>query len=49
VKWQLVPKSGGGMRELGIPTVLDRFIQQALLQILQSELDGGFSQDSYCF
>ena len=31
VKQQLIPKSGGGMRELGIPTVLDRFIQQALL------------------
>ena len=43
VKRQLIPKSGGGMRELGIPTVLDRFIQQALLQVLQLELDGGFS------
>ena len=30
-----IPKSGGGMRELGIPTVMDRLIQQALLQILQ--------------
>jgi RNA-directed DNA polymerase len=49
VKRQLIPKSGGGMRELGIPTVLDRFIQQALLQVLQSELDGGFSQHSYGF
>ena len=39
----------GRMREPGIPTALDRFIQQALLQILQSELDGGFSQDSYGF
>lgn len=29
VKRQAIPKSGGGMRELGIPTVLDRFIQQA--------------------
>lgn len=49
VKRQLIPKSGGGMRELGIPTVLDRFIQQALLQILQSELDGSFSDHSYGF
>jgi group II intron reverse transcriptase/maturase len=47
VKRQLIPKSGGGMRELGIPTVLDRFIQQAILQVLQSELDGGFSRHSY--
>ena len=35
MKQQLIPKSGGGVRELGIPTVLDRFIQQALLQVLQ--------------
>ena len=49
VKRQLIPKSGEGMRELGIPTVLDRFIQQALLQILQSELDGNFSRHSYGF
>ncbi len=49
VKRQLIPKGGGGMRELGIPTVLDRFIQQALLQVLQSELDGSFSRHSYGF
>jgi len=49
VKRQLIPKSGGGTRELGIPTVLDRFIQQALLQVLQSELDGRFSRHSYGF
>ena len=49
VKQQLIPKSGGGMRELGIPTVLDRFIQQALLQVLQSDLDGSFSRHSYGF
>jgi retron-type reverse transcriptase len=33
VKQQLIPKSGGGMRHLGIPTVLDRFVQQLLLQV----------------
>ena len=32
-----IPKPGGGIRHLGIPTVLDRFIQQALLQVLQKE------------
>jgi RNA-directed DNA polymerase len=49
VKRQLIGKSGGGMRELGIPTVLDRFIQQAILQVLQSDLDGSFSRHSYGF
>ena len=49
VKRQLIPKSGGGERELGIPTVLDRFIQQALLQVLQSDWDGSFSEHSYGF
>jgi len=44
-----IPKSGGGMRELGIPTVLDRFIQQALLQVLQPILDPTFSRNSYGF
>jgi len=44
-----IPKSGGGMRELGIPTVLDRFIQQALLQVLQPEFDPSFSTHSYGF
>lgn len=48
-KQQLIPKSGGGMRELGIPTVLDRFIQQALLQVLQPDLDWEFSPHSYGF
>jgi group II intron reverse transcriptase/maturase len=49
VKQQLIPKSGGGVRKLGIPTVLDRFIQQALLQVLHPMLDPGFSQHSHGF
>jgi group II intron reverse transcriptase/maturase len=49
VKRQLIPKSGGGMRELGIPTVLDRFIQQAVLQVLQPRFDPSFSQHSHGF
>jgi RNA-directed DNA polymerase len=44
-----IPKPGGGERELGIPTVLDRFIQQALLQVLQPRFDPTFSQASYGF
>src|SRR5579864_7366056 len=40
---------GGGMRKLGIPTVLDRFIQQAVLQVLQRRWDRTFSQYSYGF
>ena len=49
VRRHQIPKSGGGMRELGIPTVLDRFIQQALLQVLQPLMDPSFSQHSYGF
>jgi group II intron reverse transcriptase/maturase len=49
VKRQAIPKSGGGVRELGIPTVLDRFIQQALLQVLQPRIDPSFSEHSYGF
>ena len=44
-----IPKPGGGERELGIPTVLDRFIQQALLQVLQPRFDPTFSNASYGF
>jgi RNA-directed DNA polymerase len=45
-----IPKpDGGGMRVLGIPTVLDRMIQQALLQVLQPIFDPTFSADSYGF
>jgi RNA-directed DNA polymerase len=44
-----IPKPDGGERELGIPTVVDRLIQQALLQVLQPLLDPAFSQHSYGF
>lgn len=44
-----IPKPDGGERELGIPTVTDRLIQQALLQVLQPMLDPTFSQHSYGF
>ncbi len=49
VKRQEIPKSGGGIRELGIPTVLDRLIQQALLQVLQPQFDPTFSEHSHGF
>lgn len=49
VRRQEIPKSGGGVRELGIPTVLDRFIQQAILQVLQPIFDPTFSEHSYGF
>jgi RNA-directed DNA polymerase len=44
-----LPKPGGGTRELGIPTVTDRLIQQALLQVLQPLIDPTFSEYSYGF
>ena len=49
VKRVEIPKPGGGTRQLGVPTVLDRFIQQALLQVLQREWDTTFSEFSYGF
>src|SRR5580765_4186599 len=44
-----IPKPDGGIRKLGIPTVLDRFIQQAVLQVLQRRWDRTFSKASYGF
>jgi len=44
-----IPKPGGGERELGIPTVTDRLIQQAMLQVLQPILDPTFSRHSFGF
>jgi RNA-directed DNA polymerase len=49
VKEVEIPKPGGGMRKLGIPTVVDRLLQQALLQILSPIFDIGFSESSYGF
>ena len=44
-----IPKAGGGMRPLGVPTVLDRFIQQAVGQVLGKRWDSSFSESSYGF
>jgi len=44
-----IPKSGGGRRMLGIPTVVDRLIQQALHQVMTPIFDGHFSESSYGF
>ena len=46
VKRVELPKPGGGVRMLGIPTVLDRFSQQAVLQVLQPPIDPSFSESS---
>jgi RNA-directed DNA polymerase len=44
-----IPKPDGGVRKLGIPTVLDRLIQQAVMQVLQRRWDRTFSEQSYGF
>jgi len=44
-----IPKPDGGMRKLGIPSALDRLVQQALLQVLQRKWDPAFSKHSYGF
>ncbi|MBP6835465.1 MAG: group II intron reverse transcriptase/maturase [Deltaproteobacteria bacterium] len=44
-----IPKTGGGVRELGIPTVVDRLVQQAILQVLQPRFDLTFSEHSHGF
>jgi RNA-directed DNA polymerase len=49
VKRVEIPKPDGGVRKLGIPTVLDRFTQQAVLQVLQAQWDPTFSEHSYGF
>src|ERR1700741_4229838 len=50
VRWVEIPKpDGGGVRKLGIPSALDRFIHQAVLQVLQRQWDPTFSDSSYGF
>jgi RNA-directed DNA polymerase len=44
-----IPKPGGGTRNLGVPVVLDRFVEQAMLQVLQADWDSTFSERSYGF
>ena len=44
-----IPKPGGGTRQLGIPTVVDRLVQQAILQVLEPILDPTFSPSSFGF
>ena len=49
VKRVEIPKPDGGVRKLGIPTVLDRLVQQAVQQVLQQQWDPTFSEHSYGF
>jgi RNA-directed DNA polymerase len=47
VKGVVIPKPGGGVRQLGIPSVVDRLVQQAILQVLQPILEPSFSASSF--
>jgi RNA-directed DNA polymerase len=49
VRGKEIPKAGGGVRQLGIPTVVDRLVQQAILQVLEPLVDRTFSASSYGF
>lgn len=49
VKRVEIPKPGGGVRRLGVPTVIDRMIQQAIVQVLQPIFEATFSDVSYGF
>jgi len=49
VKRVNIPKPGGGVRKLGVPTAVDRLVQQAVLQVLQPQWDRTFSEYSFGF
>lgn len=49
VRAVVIPKPDGGIRQLGIPTVVDRLVQQAIVQVLEPILDPNFSNSSYGF
>ena len=49
VRKMMIPKPGGGERQLGIPTVVDRLVQQAILQVLEPIFEPGFSDSNYGF